>query len=142
MPIFAVYKSSTGEITQLRTTPNSSVIVDSSEAYIEVDDTISDATYKIDLSTLTAELKTAMTIASTLTTPVNSTLSITGIPLDTTVAVFNEVEELGVTEVIEFIELEVDDGTLDFTADLAGDYTLVFTSPLYLETTTVITVTD
>jgi len=138
MTIYAVYDTSTGVINQIRNSFGSSIVVDSSESYIEVDDTISDGTYRIDLSTQTPELKTDFPVATTYATTVNTTLSFTGIPTDAQVEY--AAEDGSTTS--ELIYLDISDGTLDFTTDLAGTYTLVFTSPLYLGVTTVITVTD
>ena len=136
MPIFAVYKTSTGEITQIQTTPESTIIVDSGEDYIEVDSTVSDAAYRIDISTVTPELKPSVPVAAALNTTVNTTVPFTNIPS-------GEVSYSStVLDDTNPVTVAITDGVLDFTTDLAGEYTLVFTAPLYLDTTTVITVTD
>ena len=137
MPIFAVYKTSTGEITQLRNSPAASIEVDTDESYVSVDDTVSDDLYRINLSTLSPELKPYAPIASAFTVQASTTLSINGIPDGTFVlsqGTGDNVEELGV--------FKIDDDTLDFEVDLADIYTLVFSAPIYLDTTTVITVTE
>ncbi len=136
MPRFAVYKASDGEITQLINTPSDTVVVQDSEAYMEVDDTISDATYRINLTTLEPELKTALPTPATLNTSVDTAVVITGLPQANVACAQQGESQLDVDTI------EITDGTLNFTTDLAGEYTLFFTSPLYLATTTVITVTD
>ena len=107
-----------------------SIVEDATGYVTTTDDSITPQSHIINLITTQPEPKTTVSVSATMTTPVNVTLGISGLP------------ECNVALSDTFDETEISDGTLDFTADLGGDYTLVFSSPLYLDTTSVITVTD
>lgn len=138
MAIFAVYETTTGVITQIRTSPNTTIIVPSGQDYVAVNSNVDDVSYLIDLNTLLPVAKTAYPVSTALSTTVGTTLSLTNLPNGTISSTFKE----GVPDEVNLTYVDITDGTLDFTTDLSGTYTLVFTSPLYLATTTVITVTE
>ncbi len=152
---YAVYDPSTGIIRYIsESSEDSTGGVDftppASDSYITYDDEISPDTYYVDLSTLELAPKTPIDVPSTQTVQVNSVLSMSGLP-DCSVAFYKGAELTEVTEGgVTFIEVygddiasaEISDGVLNFTSDLAGEYTLILTAPLYLETSTVITVTE
>ena len=146
--------SDIGEILQVSSSPftgresiYTDLLPDAVGTLSTTDDTVSNATSKIELySTPAIVAKTVIGVPTTLTTSVNTTLSITGVPSTVSVVATLGDELTGIKEngnPDNGYELtSIPDGTLEFTTDLAGDYTLVFTSPIYLETTTVITVTE
>lgn len=138
MAIFAVYDTATGVITQIRTSISTNIIVGTGEDYVSVDSNVNDVDYLIDLNTLLPIAKTAYPVSTALSAQVNTALSIQNIPNGRVYSTFKEDGDVDV----EVTYIDINDGTLDFTTDLAGVYTLVFTSPLYLATTAVITVTD
>ncbi len=129
MNVWTVYDNTTGEIGFVTTGEQPSGIDTGYVAGQIFTEVVNPSSYKVNLSTLEAELKTNIPAPATLTTTVNTPVSITGLP-ESSVTV-NGGDAVAIT-----------DGTLAFTTDLAGDYTLVFTSPIYLDTTTVITVTE
>ena len=107
-----------------------SIVPEASGYVTTTDDSVEPQTHRINLTTLQPEPKTNIPVSSQQSSQINTSLLITGLP-ECEVA-FDE----------DSGPLDISDGTLDFTTDLAGEYSLVFTSPLYLDTTTVITVTD
>ncbi len=146
--------NSIGEILQTTSSPltgresvYTALLPDAIGTLSTTDDSISDETSRVDLSsTPTIVDKIAVAVPSSATTTVNTAVTFTGIPSTVSVNVSSElVPAEGDGSVIAYNDddaVEITDGTLDFTTDLSGTYTLVFTSPLYLDTTTVITVTE
>ena len=142
--------SSTGEILQATSSPvegneseYTSVIPNAVGTVTTSDSTVSPGTHRINLSTLAPEDMPYMSVSTTYSTTVNSSISITGLPNCTTYYYEDaDIKDGDDITTLDLPNVEVSDGQLDFTSDLAGEYTLVFSAPLYLGTTTVITVTD
>ncbi len=146
--------NSIGEILQTTSSPltgresvYTALLPDAIGTLSTTDESISNENSRIDLSsTPTIVDKISVAVPSSATTSVNTAVAFTGIPSTVSVNVSSELVPVeGDGSVIPYNDddaVEITDGTLDFTTDLSGTYTLVFTSPLYLITTTVITVTE
>lgn len=79
--------------------------------------------YRLTEDGVTAELKPAMSLTPTYATVIiNEPVTITGAPVGAKLSV------LGGSE-------EVEGDSVSFSADLAGTYSLLFSHPLYLDTT-------
>lgn len=85
--------------------------------------------YRLTEDGVTAELKPSMSLTAThAAISIDDTTTISGVPTGAKLEVFGESEE-------------VEGDSASFSADLAGTYDLLFSHPLYLDTTMEVVVT-
>ncbi len=102
-----------------------------------------DDLYKVDLTTLTIVPKTYIDTPLTLSTTVNVPVVIAGLPDCTAEYAVTPPEPIDTEELASETYIasdDITDGTLNLTVDLAGSYTIVLTSPIYLPTIIELTV--